>query len=156
MSITYIHLFLNPINKTIHHTVSITFMEAELFTIRCDINQTIQIPEVSHIAIITDTIYAAYQIFNSSIHPYQYQSIAILKDLRGFFNKHSSNSIEFWDCPSNNNQPLYSIVNKKTKKFNFTPLFSCKLSWDFNKKSECDDILKTWKITFQVFNNKDR
>jgi len=73
-----------------------------------------------------------------------------LKELREFFNKNSSNSIDFWDCPSNNNWPLHSIVDKETKKFNFIPLFLCKLSWDFARKSKCDNILKTWKIMFQV------
>ena len=90
------------------------------------------------------------------IHSYQHQLIAISKDLREFFNKHPSNSIEFWDCPSNNNWPLHSIVDKETKIFNFTPLFPCKSSWDFDKKSECNDILKIWKMTFQVSDVKGR
>ena len=40
--------------------------------------------------------------------------------------------------------------------FNFTSLFSYKLSWDFDKKSKCDNILKTCKITFQVSDTKGR
>jgi len=40
-SITHIHLFLNPIKKMIHHAVNVTSMEAELFTIRCGINQAV-------------------------------------------------------------------------------------------------------------------
>jgi len=54
--------------------------------------------------------------------------IVILKKLREFFNKNPANSINFWDCPSNNNWPLHSIVDKETKDFNFIPLFLCKLS----------------------------
>ena len=82
--------------------------------------------------------------------------IAILKELLEFFNKNVLNSINFWDCPSNNNWPLYSIVDKETKEFNLTPLFLCKLSWNFERKSKYDDILKTWKMIFQVFETRDR
>ena len=30
------------------------------------------------------------------------------------------------------------------------PLFPYKMSWDFSKKKECDDISNRWKITFQT------
>jgi len=82
----------------IYHAVNITTTEVELFTIRCGINQAVQIMDASHIIVITDSV---YQIFNQSIHPYQQQSIAVLEDLRLFFNKQPSNIIEFWNCPSN-------------------------------------------------------
>ena len=59
-SVVHIHSLLNPIKEMVHHAVSITFTEAELFTIRCGINQAIQVPGVSHIIIIMDTIHAAY------------------------------------------------------------------------------------------------
>jgi len=81
----------------IYHAVNITTTEVELFTIRCGINQAVQIMDASHIIVITDSV---YQIFNQSIHPYQQQSIAVLEDLRLFFNKQPSNIIEFWNCPS--------------------------------------------------------
>ena len=80
-SIVYIHLHSNLIKKTSHHTINITFMEAKLFVIRCSINQAIQFPNISCIIIITDSIYVAQKIFNSSIYPYQRQFIAIFKDL---------------------------------------------------------------------------
>jgi len=82
----------------IYHAVNVTTTEVELFTIRCGINQAVQIMDASHIIVITDSV---YQIFNQSIHPYQQQSIAVLEDLRLFFNKQPSNIIEFWNCPSN-------------------------------------------------------
>lgn len=81
----------------IYHAVNVTTTEVELFTIRCGINQAVQIMDASHIIVITDSV---YQVFNQSIHPYQQQSIAVLEDLRLFFNKQPSNIIEFWDCPS--------------------------------------------------------
>ena len=65
----------------------------------------------------------------------------ISKELRDFFSKDSLNSIEFWNCPSYDNWTLHSIVNKETKKFDFFPLYSCKLSWDFDKKNKYDNIL---------------
>ena len=90
----------------------------------------------------------------SLIH--QLQSIAILKELREFFNKDPSNSIIFWDCPSDNKWLLHSIVNKESKEFNLTPLLPCKSSWDFKRKSECDNILKQWKMIFQASDDKGR
>jgi len=98
----------------------------------------------------------AHHIFDSSTHPYQLQTIAISKELREFFNKDLSNSIDFWDCPSNSKWPLHSLVDKETKEFNLTPLFPCKSSWDFDRKNECDDLLKQWKMFFQASDNKGR
>ena len=72
ISIAHVHLYLNSINKTIHYTVNITSTEAELFAIRCGINQAVQIPDVAHIIVIMNAMYVAHYIFNSLIHPYQY------------------------------------------------------------------------------------
>ena len=52
ISIAYVHLFLNPIKKMIHHAVNIMSIKAELFAIRCNINKAIQIPNIVHITII--------------------------------------------------------------------------------------------------------
>ena len=94
-SILHVHLPSNLIKKTIHHAVNVMFTKAELFAIRCGINQAIQISNINHITIVIDAIHAAYCIFNLSVHSYQLQVIAILKVLREFFNKNSSNSIKF-------------------------------------------------------------
>jgi len=122
-SITHVHSFNNSIKKTLHHAIDITSIEAELFAIKCRINQAVQLPDSSHIIIITDAQHIVYKIFDSSIHPYKLQSIAISKDLRVFFNKHSDNSIEFWNCSSDKNWHLYTLVDKDTKKFNHIPLY---------------------------------
>ena len=95
MSITHIYSFNSPLKKTLYHAINVILMEVELFTIRCGINQTIQIPSTSHIIVITDTLHIVQKIFNLSIYLYQIQSIAIFKDLQKIFNKHSDNSIEF-------------------------------------------------------------
>ena len=84
----------------------------------------------------------AQRIFNSTIHPYQIQSIAISKNLQKFFNKHSNNSVEFWDCTSDKDWHLHTQVDREMKKFNLIPLYPSKTSWDFSKKKEFDDIIK--------------
>jgi len=48
--------------------VKITFTKAELFSIRYGINQAVNIPEISKIVIITDSIHAMKRIFDSSLH----------------------------------------------------------------------------------------
>jgi len=123
-----------------------------LFAIRCGINQALNLDNVSKVIVITDSIHVARKIFEPSIHSYQVQSAAIFSDLHKFFTRHKNNFIEFWECPSYLKWHLDNEVNKETKTFNLIPLFPCKISWDFSKKSESDAILKVWKITFQASN----
>ena len=149
-SISHMHINNKPLTKTIHHAVHITSTEAELFAIRCGINQATNFNNVSKIIVITDSIHAARKIFKLSVHPYQVQSAAILSDLHNFFKCHENNSIKFWECPSHLKWHLHKEVDKETKTFNLTPLYLYKTSWDFSKKSESNDILKVWKITFQA------
>jgi len=125
-SIAYIHSYFNPVKKTLHQAINITTTEVELSVIRCEISQAIQISDISYIIIITDSIHTAQRIFDSNIHLYQLQSITISKDLRSYFNKHSNNSIKFWDCPSNEKWPLHTLVDKDTKEFNITPYILAK------------------------------
>ena len=99
-SIAHVHQADSPLIKTIHHAVFVTSSEAELFTIRCGINQACCKDNISKIVIITDSIYSVKRIFDSSAHPLQLHSAAILSKLRIFFNKSQNNSIEFWECPS--------------------------------------------------------
>ena len=70
-SITHMYTHDSPIVKTINHTINATFTEAELFAIRCRLNQAIWLTNIKHIIVITDAIYAAKRIFDSSIHLYQ-------------------------------------------------------------------------------------
>jgi len=48
------------------------------------------------------------------------------------------------------------VVNKETKAFNLTLLFSNKTSWDFSKKNKWNDILNVWKMTFQASDLKGK
>ena len=149
-SISYTHMYNRLITKTIYHVVHITSTEAELFIIRCGINQALNFDNVSKIIVITDSIHTARKIFEPFVHPYQVQLAAILSNLRSFFEHHENNSIKFWECLSCLKWHLHNEVNKETKTFNLTPLYLCKMSWDFSKKSESDDILKVWKMMFQA------
>jgi len=100
MSITHIHVRDKPITKTLHHALNVMSTEAELFAIRCGINQATINSEISKIIVVTDSIHVAKRIFNPSSHPFQKQLVSILKDLRNFFSRHPENCIEFWECPS--------------------------------------------------------
>jgi len=57
--------------KTIHYTINITSTKVESFTVKCSINQAVQVHNVTYISIVTDIILSAKQIFDSSLHPYQ-------------------------------------------------------------------------------------
>ena len=137
------------LTKTVHHATFMTSMEVELFTIRCSINQAI-----SKIIVVTDSIHAVKKIFDSSSHPFQRHSAAILSELRSFFISNPDNSIEFWECPSCLKWRLHHNVDKDSKSFQPIPIFPCKFSWDFCKKSDSNDIIKQWKMTFQASNGK--
>ena len=137
-SILYIHIYNKLIIKTTHHMVNVTTTKAKLFAIRCSINQAVSILNIKHIVIITDLLYAAKKIFESSLHPYQIYSAAISHKLREFFKKNNNNRIEFWNCPSNQNWLPYF---KDTKSFNLFPIFPCKSSWNFYKKCNCNFII---------------
>ena len=152
--ISHTHMHNRPIIKMIHYAVHITSTETELFAIRCGINQALNFNNMSKIIVVTDSIYMARKIFKLSVHLYQIQSAAILSDLHSFFKHHENNSIEFWECSSHLKWHLHNKVNKETKTFNPTPLYPCKTSWDFSKKSEGNNILKVWKMMFQASNLK--
>ena len=154
-SISHTHIYNKPITKMIHYVVHITSTEAKLFAIRCGINQFMNFDIISKIIAITNSIYAARKIFDLLVHPYQVQSAAILSDLHKFFNHHENNFIEFWEYPSHLRWYLYNKVNKETKISNLTLLYSYKTLWDFNKKSESNNILKVWKMIFQASDFKE-
>jgi len=154
-SIAHIHFFNNPLKKMLHHVVDITPTEAELFTIRCGINQAVQTQDVSCIIVITNTIHVSKKIIDPFMHPHQQQTIAVSKELHAFFNNHSDNTIEFWNCPKDE-WHLHAVVYKEMKKFDLVPLYPSKLLWDFNKKEECDNIIKEWCMTFKSLDLKRR
>jgi len=48
------------------------------------------------------------------------------------------------------------VVDKDSKAFNSLSVYPCKTLMDFSRKIECDNILNTWKITFQALDCKER
>jgi len=86
-SISHIYIANQLLIKKLHHAVFVTTTEAELFTIRCGINQACSKENVSKIVVITDFIYVAKKIFNTASHSYQGQAVAILSNLYQFFTK---------------------------------------------------------------------
>jgi len=139
-----------------HHVVNISTTEAELFAMKCGINQAIGIPHINCIIVITNLIHATKKIFDSSLYPYEIHSATISGELRDFFSKDINNHIKFWDCPSNENWLLHLAVDKDSKSFNLSLSLPCKSSWDFCKKCNCDSILSQWRISFQASDNKGK
>ena len=129
-------------------------MEAELFAIRCGINQACSINNISKIITVTDSIHVARTIFSSESHPFQIHLAAILNKLWKFFISNESNSIEFWECPSKLKWRFHHDADKDSKSFSVTHLYPSKISWDFCKKSDCDELTKLWKMTFQASEGK--
>jgi len=80
-SISHMHTHNNPITETIYYVVHVTSTEAELFAIRCGINQVSNCDGISKIIIITNSIYVARKIFDPSSHPFQVHFVAILSKL---------------------------------------------------------------------------
>jgi len=156
MSISHIHSANCPLIKTVHHAAFVTSSEAELFAIRCGFNQACSLDNVSKIIIVTDSIHVARKIFSSNFHPFQIHTAAILKELRKFFTSSDANSIEFWECPSKLKWRFHHDANKDSKSFTVTPSYPCKISWDFCKKSDSDDIINQWKMTFQASEGKGK
>ena len=155
-SISHIHIANHPLTKTVHHAAFVTSMEVELFTIRCGINQACTKENVSKVIIVTDSIHAANKIFDSKSHPFQFHTAAILSELWGFFNSNHDNSIEFWECPSHLKWRFHHDVDKDSKSFYPTPAYPCKISWDYYKKTDSNDIINQWKMTFQASDGKGK
>ena len=116
-SILHIHSFDRPVTKICHQAVNVTTTEAELFAIRCSINQAVGIQNIQCIIVITDSLHAAKKIFNLSSYSYQIYIRAISCELREFFHNNTNNHIEFWGYPSKEKWYLYLAVDKDSKSF---------------------------------------
>jgi len=123
-SILHIHIANLPLTKMVHYAAFVSSTEAELFAIRCGINQACIKENISKIIVITDSIHAVKKIFDSKLYPFQTPTSAILSKLRRFFNANQENSIEFWECPSHLKWRFHHEVDKDSKSFNPTPSFS--------------------------------
>ena len=127
-SILHIHIVNRLLTKTVHHASFVISMEAELFAIRCGINQVCSNEIISKIIVVMDSIHATRKIFDSNSHPFQLHSTAILRELQDFFNSNPNNSIEFWKCPSHLKWRFYHDVDKDSKLFHPILFYPCKIS----------------------------
>ena len=64
--------------------------------------------------------------------------------------------IEFWECPSKLKWKLHHEVDKDSKSFVVTPFFPSKTSWEFCRKSDSDDLINLWKMTFLASDGKGK
>ena len=94
-SVAHIYVANRPLVKTVHHTSFVTTTEAELFAIRCSINQALSLKNISKIVVVTNSIHVANKIFDCGSHPYHILAAAILSELRSFFSSSGSNNIKF-------------------------------------------------------------
>jgi len=69
-SVAYIHSYNNPVRKTVYYAINIISIGAELFVLRCGINQAIHISDISCIIDITDVIHIVEKIFNMLNYPF--------------------------------------------------------------------------------------
>ena len=109
---------------------------------------------MSKIIVITDFIHATKKIFDSKLHPYQFHTMAILSKLCCFFKTNQENSIKFWECTSRLKWRFHNDVDKDSKSFNLTLSFLYKISWDYCKKTDSDNIINHWKMMFQALDGK--
>jgi len=149
-SIVYIHIKDRPIMKTLHHTLNVMSTEAKLVAIRCSINQTTNHNFISTIIVVMDSIHVIKKIFDPSSHSFQKHMVSILKELCSFFSHHPDNHIEFWEYLSHSKWHLHKTVDSETKSFRLTPTYLSKLSWNFSRKLECNNLANRWKMTFQA------
>ena len=109
--------------KTIYHAINVTSTEAELFAIRCSINQATQLQGINKIIIITDSIHFANKILDYSSYSHQVYSAAISCELGEFFSINNTNTIKFWESLSHCKWFLYSVVDSETRKYQQNPSF---------------------------------
>jgi len=76
--------------------------------------------------------------------------VSILKKLCSFFLCYPDNHIEIWKCLSHSKWYLHKVVDSETKSFRLTPLYPSKLSWDFSRKLEYNNLTNRWKMIFQA------
>lgn len=66
------------LKKTLYQAINILFTEAELFTIRYSINYSTNIPNVSQIIVITDTIHTAEKVLDFIYYYYHIMETEVL------------------------------------------------------------------------------
>jgi len=102
-SILHMHTSNQSLIKMLHHMAFVTSAEAELFAIRCGINQASTKENISKIIVVTNSIHIAKKIFDPLFHLLQIHAVAILKELYHFLSRNPNNLIKFWESSSHLN-----------------------------------------------------
>ena len=84
----------------IHYVVNVITTKAELFIIRCGINQVTNLQGIRKIIVIMNSIHFARKNFDYTSYSFQVHMASISYELGRFFNTNISNTIEFWEYSS--------------------------------------------------------
>ena len=86
--------------------------------------------------------------------PIKFRHHQFLANSGNFFIKDHNNSIKFWNCPSYCKWTLHDIVDKEIKKLDLASNFLYKSLRDFSRKNKYNEVLNSWRITFQALDSK--
>jgi len=123
------------------HAMNASSTEAEIMAMRIGLEFALSIEDIKHITLITDSIHAAKKIFDTTIHPYQSLITPLATKIHEFFAKLADHIISIWHYPSNLKWKPHKDVDNDVKSSRVNPIFLSKESWDFSKKTECDNLL---------------
>jgi len=87
--------------------------------------------------------------FDTSNHPRQGHTIAVSRSLRPFLSRDPANSIQFWDCPSEDKWLLHYKVDQQAKLHLIPVRHPNKEFWEFCRQYECKDLTKEWQMLFE-------
>jgi len=90
-----------------------TVLDVRLFAIRLDVVKATSF-DIKCIILITDFLGVARRAVNAFVHLEQTYSLIVVYTLRDFFIGYSDHSIDFWDCLSKAQWPLYFLVHEDT------------------------------------------
>jgi len=103
---------------------------------------------IHDITVITDSISATSKVLESKVDSLQNIVIPVAYAIKSYLTRDGRNRIHFWYCPSKAEWPRHKLVDNKVKASTNTLELSCKKSYLFSRKRECDDILQEWQSTF--------
>lgn len=146
---------LNKVVKRVAlHATKVTSNEAEIMAIRLGLNYAFSCEHTKHITVITDSIHGARKIIDMTNHSYSLITAPISKDTHKFLSKSPEHSISFWHCPSNSNWKPHSDVDKDIKASHLPPILPNRVTWNYSKKEECNDLSSQWRMFFQATDKK--
>jgi len=90
-----------------------TALDVRLFAIRLDVVKATSF-DIKCIILITDFLGVTRRAVNAFVHLEQAYSLIVVYTLRDFFTGYSDHSIDFWDCLSKAQWPLYFLVHEDT------------------------------------------